>query len=185
MMTVLTDANMRYDMATQIASNSSVDDIYIINTWFQQAQWIYVKRPEIFMAGRKINTAMGTSNLLPTTQFQVITNAIANNQTIGSTGADPIRDSYETNYEWTTSNLENFRDLFIEQNRYYKCLIEDKIGNNTLTDIGKAVFSDMYDEARFLHASRIDNGTDSTYGRLGGDTTGNPYLYPISGLLNG
>ena len=184
MVGVLTNANMRYDMATQIASNSSVDDIYIINTWFQQAQWIYVKRPEIFMAGRKINTAMGTSNLLPTTQFQVITNAIANNQTIGSTGADPIRDSYETNYEWTTSNLENFRDLFIEQNRYYKCLIEDKIGNNTLTDIGKAVFSDMYDEARFLHASRIDNGTDSTYGRLGGDTAGNPYLYPISGLGN-
>ena len=152
--------------------------------WFQQSQWIYVKRPELFIAGRKCNTYLG-GKADDTTSFQVITNSIADNQTIGATGASGIRDSYETNIIWTADNLALFRDLFIEQGKYYKDLIEAKLGDNRETDKGKAVFSDLYDEARFLHASRmdLDPADDSVYGRMpDADQTKDPYPFGISGL---
>jgi len=148
--------------------------------WFQQSQWIYVKRPELFTAGRKCNTYLG-GRIDDPTSFQVITNGIGDNQTIGSF----IRDSYDTNILWTDDNLEKFRDLFIAQSKYYKDLIEAKLGNNRELNKGKAVFSDLYDEARFLHASRIDldPSDNSLYGRMPDtDHSKVPYPFGISGL---
>ena len=195
----LASSKVAYDLWTNyLASELFKEDypsflsktfLYEINQWFQQSQWIYVKRPEIFKAGRKINNPLGFSNETGDTDtpvFMMITNELADNQTIGSIDpATHIRDSYETSYEWTTENLNNFRDLFIEQKKYYKDLIEDKIGDNREHSLGVAVFSDLYDEARFLHGSRLDNsqGVASTYGRIAVSGT-IPYQYPISGLGN-
>jgi hypothetical protein len=161
------------------------DNGILTSKWFMQSQWIYVKRPELFKAGRKCNTYMGC-RVDAVSTFQVITNELtwSNSQQIGST-ISPITDMYETNIPWTPENLATFRDLFIEQAKYYKDLIEDKMGKNRTADIGKPVFSDLYDEARFLHASRmdLDPAESSVYGRIQDpDQTKVPYPVGISGL---
>tara|TARA_R110002096_G_scaffold410835_1_gene610673 strand:- start:19094 stop:22474 length:3381 start_codon:yes stop_codon:yes gene_type:complete len=179
----LAPAEIVADMADKFETAGEQDKMISIFKWFQQSQWIYVKRPELFTLGRKINTYLGALAEDNGT-FSVITNAIANDQDIGSTTI-PIRDSYETNIRWTDANLERFRDLFIAQSKYYKDLIEAKMGTNKLVNKGLPVFSDLYDEARFLHASRMDlDPTDSSvYGRLpDGDLTKAPYPFGISGL---
>jgi hypothetical protein len=173
---------------TQPALNLPPFELVQYMGWFNQAQFIYVKRPELFVKGRLINTYLGNlidKDGVDENVFATLTNAIASDQTIGSTGTDKIRDYYQTNYEWKNHNLERFRDLFIEQKKYYKELVFDKLGDNKVNDVGKAVFSDTYDEARFLHLSRkdLDNASTSIYGRSNTQTGGGAQN-PISGLGN-
>lgn len=83
-------------------------------------KYLFVKRPQLFTLGRKLNTFNGiiTTNSIPNTK-SYIANSIDNSDTSNT----PL----VTSWEWNTPNLEMLRDLFKAQSQY---IDELELGND-------------------------------------------------------
>lgn len=118
--------------------------------YYQSHEYIGVKRPELFVLGRKCNT-YDDVNLL-------IQNTIVGHATNPNT-----TDSIITNYEWSDENLINLSNLFIEQGKYPE-LFDKK--NSQYFGNGEAK---NVNTCRFLHINRYNNAQGNIANRLGYD----------------
>ena len=118
--------------------------------WINVHNLIGVKRPDLFLKGRLVNNNVTTLN--------------------GSYGIGEVVTSYtalstyiETDIQWTTHNLELFRDLFISQYNYPELYI------NRNNDYGNGNrLQTTRDNSRFIHIAPASNtqnlGTDDISG---------------------
>jgi len=113
-------------------------------------QYLGVKRPDLFMAGRKVMNYDGT------TQYFI------KNDILGSAVGPPANVNSEivTGIEFTKNNLENLSELFKIQSRYPELWK----GNEILTGTDYTI-----DNTRFLHINRYDNTTGAIENILGYD----------------
>ena len=98
-------------------------------------QYIACKRPELFVAGRKLNTYDDTTTLIK--------------NTINTTGAGNTTDSITTSFLFTEDNLKLMSEIFIQQGNHPE-LFKD---NTTLFGSSDPPAITI-DNARFLHINR-------------------------------
>jgi hypothetical protein len=118
--------------------------------YYQSHEYIGVKRPEIFVAGRKCNTWNATDLMIQNT---IVGNAVNPNTT----------DHIITSYEWTEVNLVNLSNLFIEQGKYPELF---DVKNHQYFGNGE---DKNVNTCRFLHINRYNNITGDIGNRLGSD----------------
>lgn len=98
--------------------------------WWNSHQYIMVKRPEIFILGRKLNDWSGRLN--DSGEFNYI------NKDVPKDAGPNVK--LELNMDWTESNLKLLRDLFKAQEKY-------------MNDLAKpySVINEPPENQRFLH----------------------------------
>ena len=118
--------------------------------YYQSYEYIGVKRPELFVLGRKCN-AWNDTNLL-------IQNTIVGHATNPNT-----TDHIITNYEYNDVNLQNLSNLFIEQGKYPELFDSANFqyfGNGEEKNVNTC---------RFLHINRYNNAQGEIGNLLGYD----------------
>tara|TARA_R110000744_G_scaffold46268_2_gene102452 strand:- start:2080 stop:4938 length:2859 start_codon:yes stop_codon:yes gene_type:complete len=127
---------------------NSGSDIQKSLNYYSNYYNIYCKRPEIRIAGQKVNTYLGESNLNEILKYDRSTKNIV------------------TSFLWTTENLENIRDLFKAQKLYPELFDNQNFfkiqGTETIHGVALSV-----DNVRYLNINPIKHGSVGDY--LGGD----------------
>jgi hypothetical protein len=140
------------------AEDLTIQSFNYINNY----SYVGFKRPELVVAGRKLNESNGFH----------ITEDI---NYISSTDA-----VIKTSLEWTPENLENLRDFFEVQGKFYRELISgnresnSNYDNDFLTSIGEtsaSLNSSFEDVARFLHINPYSASTLTDHLVLNGSAT--------------
>jgi len=125
--------------------------------WWNTHQYIMVKRPEIFILGRKLNDWSGR---LASGEFNYV------HQDVPKNAGPTVK--LELNMEWTEPNLKLLRDLFKAQETY-------------MNDLAKpySVINEPPENQRFLHI----NSYPDTINDLGGTDNflGNDGYYEVTG----
>ncbi len=142
---------------------SSTEDLTIQSfNYINNYSYVGFKRPELVVAGRKLNFSNG---------FHItedITFVAGSNTVI------------KTSLEWTPENLENLRDFFEVQGKFYRELISGNRESNSnynddfLTSIGETSASlnaSFEDVARFLHINPYSASTLTDHLVLNGSAT--------------
>jgi len=132
--------------------------------YYQSHEYIGVKRPELFVLGRKCNTWNNT-------------NLMIQNTIVGHATNPNTADHIITSYEYNENNLQNLSKLFIEQGKYPELFDSVNIqyfGNGEDKNINTC---------RFLHINRFNNTQGNISNRLGYDNRedkgGNMATMPI------
>jgi hypothetical protein len=131
---------------TDDAEDLTIQSFNYINNY----AYVGFKRPELVVAGRKLNESNGF-HITEDINFLSATNTVI-----------------KTSLEWTPENLENLRDFFEVQGKFYRELISGNRESNSnydddyLTSIGETSASlnaSFEDVARFLHINPYSAST--------------------------
>jgi len=118
-------------VADPYADNLSIGEKQYSMDYLSTTQYIFVKRPEMFIAGRKLHDYFSNITTNPSAVVGINQPSYIVNQVVKGTPNTPLI----TSFEWTDENLKMLSDLFKAQEPY-------------------SVELEMYDD-RFLHMNCI------------------------------